>query len=82
MSRGKRALQRCCTLTAGGRAHGTVYGPPSPVNVLHHLYSLARGATQDLNDANYNLVVPGILITNVYRDLAIRWSRIRDCGAG
>jgi hypothetical protein len=24
----------------GGRTHGTVYGPPSPVSVLHHLYSL------------------------------------------
>ncbi|KAH9970604.1 hypothetical protein BGW80DRAFT_1521150 [Lactifluus volemus] len=31
----------------------------------------ARGATQHLNDANHNLVVPNILMSNVYKNLAI-----------
>jgi hypothetical protein len=36
----------------------------------------ARGATQDFNsfnDVNHNPVVPGILTTNVYKDLAVRF---------
>jgi hypothetical protein len=33
----------------------------------------ARGATQDFNNANHNPVVPGILTTNVYKDLAVQF---------
>jgi hypothetical protein len=43
------------------------------VNYPEILERGARGATQYLNDADHNLVVPNILMSNVYRDFAIRF---------
>ncbi|KAH9957484.1 hypothetical protein BGW80DRAFT_1381090 [Lactifluus volemus] len=65
----------------GGLPHVAAYDPPS-LNVQFNGVSenapetserSARGATQDFNITDYDYIFPGILMTSVYRDLAIRF---------
>ncbi|KAH9957485.1 hypothetical protein BGW80DRAFT_1257232 [Lactifluus volemus] len=58
----------------GGRAHGAVYGPPFPSeNPPATSERSARAATRHFNNIDHNPVVPSIMMTNMYRDLAIEF---------
>ncbi|KAH9970605.1 hypothetical protein BGW80DRAFT_1253896 [Lactifluus volemus] len=65
----------------GGLANVAAYGPPPlnvqfdgvPENAPATLERSARGATQHFNITDHNPVVPSIMMTNIYRDLAIEF---------
>jgi hypothetical protein len=58
----------------GGREHGATYGPPFPSeNAPATSERGARAATQHFNNTDHNPVVPSIMMTNIYRDLAIQF---------
>jgi hypothetical protein len=60
----------------GGLAHVAAYGLPSLLeNAPATSERGARGATQHFNNTDHNPVVPSIMMTNIYRDLAIQFIR-------
>jgi hypothetical protein len=58
----------------GTLAHVAAYGPPSlPEDAPATSERSIRRATQHFNNADYNPVGPSIVMTNIYRDLAIQF---------